>query len=141
MLIRKIEMRDLDEVYKLLNELYENKIQYSIFVKKYKKSLNEDGFYGIVAEEDTKVVGVLIARIIDRLVKSKYTLFADDLIVDKKYRQRGIGKLLLENATVHAKKINCETFELTSYITNENSHKLYESNGFKKQHYKFKKNL
>ena len=94
-MIRKIELKDLEAVFELLDELYENKIEYSIFVEKYKSSLKDDNFYGIVATEDSKVVGVLIARAINRLAKRKNILFIDDLIVNEKYRNTGIGKLLI----------------------------------------------
>ena len=136
MLIRKIEMKDLDEVYKLLNELYENKIGYNVFIEKYKNSLDGNDFYGIVAEENNKIFGTLIARIVNRLVKSQNTLF-----VDEKNRQMGIGKMLLQNAIDYAKKKSCETLELTSYIPNESAHKFYENNGLIKHSYKFKKKL
>lgn len=68
-------------------------------------------------------------------------LFIDDLIVNKNYRNKGIGNLLLQNVINYAKEQNCETVELKSNINNEKSHKLYEKLGFKKQHYAFKKVL
>ena len=49
--IRKIKLEDLDSVFELLNELYENKIEYSKFTQKYKESLEDSSFYGIVAIE------------------------------------------------------------------------------------------
>lgn len=140
-MIRNIELKDLEEVFELLNELYENQIEYSIFVEKYKASLKDNNFYGIVSVEDNKVVGVLISRLINRLVKKKNILFIDDLIVNKKYRNMGIGKLLIQNAIDYAISRDCETAELTSYMENENSHRFYENNGFEKRHYKFKKHL
>ena len=97
-MIRKLELKDLEEVFELLDELYENKIEYSIFVEKYKASLRDNNFYGIVATEDSKVVGVLISHVINRLAKKKNIFFIDDLIVNKKYRNIGIGKLLIQNA-------------------------------------------
>lgn len=72
--IRKIELKDLDNVFELLNELYENKIEYSIFTQKYKASFDDNNFYGIVAIENNNVVGVLISRIINRLAKKKNIL-------------------------------------------------------------------
>ncbi len=95
MIIRELELKDLEEVFELLDELYENKIDYSIFTQKYKASLKDNNFYGIVAVENNKVVGVLISRVINRLAKKKNILFIDDLIVNKKYRNKGIGKLLI----------------------------------------------
>lgn len=49
MIARKIELKDLQQVFNLLNELYDNKIEYPIFDEKYKHCLNDELFYGIVA--------------------------------------------------------------------------------------------
>lgn len=141
MKIRKLESNDMKQSYKLLNELYENKIEYDIFVNKYNNSLKDNNFYGIVAEENGIILGVLISLVINRLVKSKNILFVDDLIVNKDYRSNGIGDLLMQNTINFAKEHNCETIELKSYINNEKSHKFYEKNGFKKLHYAFKKKI
>lgn len=140
-MLRKLELKDLEEVFELLNELYENKIEYSIFVEKYKLSLKDDNFYGIVAVENNKVVGVLISRLINRLAKKKNILFIDDLIVNEKYRNTGIGKILIKDATDYAVNKDCESIELTSLISNSNAHRFYENNGFEKRQYKFKKHL
>lgn len=75
------------------------------------------------------------------MVKTKNILFIDDLIVDKNYRNKGLGQLLLLNIFNYAKEINCQTIELKAYIENKNAHKLYEKNGFKRNHFAFKKNL
>ena len=50
--IRMIKLEDLDSVFKLLDELYENKIEYSKFTQKYKDSLKDNSFYGIVAIDE-----------------------------------------------------------------------------------------
>lgn len=141
MKIRKLELNDIEPSYKLLNELYNNEIVYDIFKDKYNKSLQVDNFYGIVAKENGIILGILISRVVSRLVKQKDILFIDDLIVNKDYRSNGIGNLLLQKAIDYAKEKNCEMVELKSYINNEKSHKLYEKMGFKKQHYAFKKIL
>ena len=139
--IRKTKLEDLDSVFELLDELYENKIEYSKFTEKYKESLEDNSFYGIVAIENNKVVGVLISRIINRLAKKKNILFIDDLIVNEKCRNIGIGKLLIQTATAYAISKDCGALELTSMIQNINAHRFYENNGFEKRQYKFKKSL
>ena len=139
--IRKTKLEDLDSVFELLDELYENKIEYSKFTQKYKESLEDNSFYGIVAIENNKVVGVLISRIINRLAKKKNILFIDDLIVNEKCRNIGIGKLLIQTATAYAISKDCGALELTSMIQNINAHRFYENNGFEKRQYKFKKRL
>ena len=140
-MIRKLELNDLEEVFELLDELYENKIEYAIFIENYKECLKDNNFYGIVAVEDNKIVGVLISRIINRLVKKKNILFIDDLIVNGKYRNKGIGKLLIQHATTYAISNDFGALELTSMIENVNAHRFYENNGFEKRQYKFKKYL
>lgn len=87
------------------------------------------------------MLGVLISRIINRLAKAKNILFIDDLIVNKKCRNVGIGKLLIQNATTYAISKDCGALELTSMIVNVNAHRFYENNGFEKKQYKFKKHL
>lgn len=141
MKIRRLELNDIEQSYKLLNELYHNDIIYDIFVDKYNNSLKDNNFYGIAAEENGIILGILISRIINRLVKSNDILHIDDLIVSKDYRSNGIGNLLLQNAINYAKERNCKTIELKSYINNEKAHNLYERIGFKKQHYGFKKKI
>lgn len=136
-----MKLEDLDSVFELLNELYENKIEYSKFAQKYKESLKDSNFYGIVAIKEYKVVGVLISRVINRLAKKKNILFIDDLIINKKYRNIGIGKLLIQNANTYAISKDCGALELTSMIQNVNAHRFYENNGFEKKQYKFKKHL
>ena len=119
--IRKTKLEDLDSVFELLDELYENKIEYSKFTQKYKESLEDNSFYGIVAIENNKVVGVLISRVINRLAKKKNILFIDDLIVNEKCRNIGIGKLLIQTATAYAISKDYGALELTSMIQNINA--------------------
>lgn len=139
--IKKLETEDLKQAYDLLNVLYENTIKYDVFVSKFNQLHADKNFYCVVAKEENKVFGIITARIINRIVKTKNILFIDDLIVDEKYRSKGIGQLLLDKAINFAKESDCETIELTSYISNEKSHKFYEKNSFVKQHYKFKHKL
>lgn len=141
MKIRRIEIGDSDEIYKLLNELNEGRIDYNIFINKYKKNINKTDFYGIVAEINKKVVGVLIARLIDRLTKKNKTLYIDDLIIERDYRSKGIGKELLQSAVNYAKENKYGQIELTSYIPNQKAQDFYIKNGFKKHSYKFKQEI
>ena len=61
--------------------------------------------------------------------------------INKDYRNKGVGKALLQNAVDYAKNNDCEVIELTSYIDNENAHRFYENNNFIKHSYKFKQYL
>ena len=74
-----------------------------------------------------------------KLHRVKKQIFIEDLIVDENFRNRGIGKELLQNAINYADDKACDVVELTSYIDNEKAHKFYENNGFIRHSYKFKK--
>ncbi len=139
--IRKIVLNDLDEIFNLLNQLYKNQLNYEKFKEIYKMKLNDKNSYYIVAIENNKIIGVLTSELQIKLHRAKKQSFIEDLIVDESYRNRGIGKALLQNAVDYAKNNDCEVIELTSYINNEKSHKFYQNNGFNKNSYKFKKYL
>lgn len=141
MQIRKIELEDLDNVFYLLNELYGNKLKYDKFKEIYKLKLEDKNSYYIVAVIDNKIVGVLTSEINVQLHRERKQCFVEDLIIDKEYRNKGIGKALLQNAVDYAKENDCEVIELTSYIENENAHRFYEKNKFIKHSYKFKQYL
>lgn len=139
--IRRITLDDLDRVFELLNVLYENKLKYEKFKEIYKLKLNDENSYYIVAIEENKIIGILTSELQVKLHRAKKQSFIEDLIVDKDYRNKGIGKALLHNAVEYAKNNNCEVVELTSYIKNENAHRFYENNNFIKHSYKFKQYL
>lgn len=139
--IRRITLNDLDRVFELLNKLYENKLKYEKFKEIYKVKLNDENSYYIVAIEENKIVGILTSELQVKLHRSKKQCFIEDLIVDENYRNKGIGKALLQNAVEYAKNNDCEVIELTCYINNENAHRFYENNSFIKHSYKFKQYL
>lgn len=136
--IRKIILEDLDEVYGLMNILYEGKLKYDRFKEIYKLKLQDINSYYIIAIEDDNIVGVLTSELQEKLHRERLQLFIEDLIVAEQRRNNGIGKALIENAVNYAKEKNCEVVELTSYKDNIKAHKFYENNGFINHSIKFK---
>ena len=56
--------------------------------------------------------------------------FIEDLVVDEKHRNKGIGKKLLEYAIKKAKELNCTHIELTSNPSRLEANNLYITHGF-----------
>jgi GNAT superfamily N-acetyltransferase len=54
----------------------------------------------------------------------------DNFILDKKYRSKGIGKLVTDFILKLAKKEKCKVIMLDAYTTNHASHKFYLREGF-----------
>lgn len=137
--IRKITLNDLEKVFEIMKQLYKEALKFEKFQEIYKLKLTDENSYYIVAVENEQIVGILTAELQTKLHREKKQIFIEDLVVDEKCRNRGIGKELLQNAINYAKSNDCDIVELTSYIDNEKAHKFYENNGFIKHSYKFKK--
>lgn len=136
--VRRIILDDLDKVYELMNILYKGMLKYDRFKEIYKRKLQDKNSYYIVATEGENIVGVLTSELQEKLHRERLQLFIEDIIVEEAKRNRGIGKMLLENAISFAKNNDCEVVELTSYKDNEKSHRFYEKNGFINHSIKFK---
>ncbi len=137
--IRRITLNDLEKVFEIMKQLYKESLNYDKFQEIYKLKLTDENSYYVVAIENKQIVGILTAELQMKLHRVKKQIFIEDLIVDENFRNRGIGKELLQNAINYADDKACDVVELTSYIDNEKAHKFYENNGFIRHSYKFKK--
>jgi GNAT superfamily N-acetyltransferase len=54
------------------------------------------------------------------------------LVVDERYRDRGIGQLLMRHAEQWSREKGCQALRLRSNVTRENAHAFYERMGYKK---------
>lgn len=69
------------------------------------------------------------------------SLEMDHVIIDDAYRGHGIGKIMVDFVTEHAKKKSCNWVELNSYVHNFLSHKFFYNQGFVAKGYHFVKEL
>ena len=93
----------------------------------------------LVAEYQGEVVGTVALFIISGLshCAAPYTL-VENLIVNHKYRRRGIGKKLMEYTIARAKQERCHRIELCSDKRRKEAHRLYHSVGFEASAYGFR---
>jgi len=54
------------------------------------------------------------------------------LIVDERFRDRGIGQLLMRHAELWSREKGCQALRLRSNVTRKNAHAFYERMGYKK---------
>ena len=147
MLIRKAELKDIDDILYLLSDVLEihAKIRPDIFVSgntKYTKEelinkLNGDNYFIYVATIDDKVVGHIMYFIetpqFRHTMKPIKTLFIDDLEVNPNYRGQGIGRVLFDFIKEEAKRLDCYNITLNEWEGNDNARKFYEKLGMKPQ--------
>ncbi len=84
----------------------------------------------IVLIENNKIVGYLAYRIKERHVKK---LDVDQLVISKNSRNKGYGKMLMNEVKNIAKEIGCARIELNCWLFNENALAMYEHIGFERQ--------
>lgn len=89
------------------------------------------GYELLVAEEDDKVVGTTVLAILPGFAHGTSPFaVVEYVVVDEKYRSRGIGKLLMEYVIARAKKAGCYKIMLTSDTRRRRAHQFYRSLGF-----------
>ena len=93
----------------------------------------------LVAEYDGEVVGTMALFIIPNLSHgaTPYAL-VENLVVNHKYRRRGIGKKLMEYTIARAKQERCHRIELCSSKGRKEAHRLYRSVDFEASAYGFR---
>jgi GNAT superfamily N-acetyltransferase len=103
--------------------------------EEYRRVFNEmaatPGYELLVAEEDGEILGTTVLAILPGIAHG-VSPFAvvEYVVVDEKYRRRGIGKLLMDYVVARAKEAGCYKIMLTSDKRREPAHEFYRSLGF-----------
>ena len=94
--------------------------------------MNEYPNYHLLVAEDTGlVVGTLIIAILPGFAHNTQPFaVVEYVVVDEKYRSKGIGKKMMEAVKSYAKMAGCYKIMLTSDQRRERAHKFYRSIGF-----------
>lgn len=96
----------------------------------------------VVAEHAQQVVGWLHALVVEYVETNPFVVIGG-LVVDRRSRQQGIGRTLLEDAETWAKKQRCSIVRLWSSVGRAGAHRFYERLGYTnvKTQYSFVKSL
>ena len=96
------------------------------------KNFQEQGNDIVVAEvteeESKKVIGKM--DLMQKKRQNIHFLYVERLILDPKYRNKGIGKKFLEYAEEQAKQRNLKILDVAVRDENEIAKKLYTGSGF-----------
>lgn len=148
MKIKKAEIKDIEQMVSILEQIsklhYENRP--SIFKEKSKAEIEKmavdlindiDKKIIITTDNKSKIYGLLvykIKKVKEHInLKDSKILWVKELGVDEKYRKRGIGKKLLEEAEKIAKELKCKRIELNCWNFNKDAIKFYKSIGMNTQ--------
>lgn len=132
--IRTATKNDFATILELLYELKRpqpktnaEKIQFEKQISLYISDKNKKI---LVAESNSKVVGLVSMIFLQRLNRTRQELYIPELVVAKNYKRLGIGKLLINLCINIAKKKNCFRIRLESGKQRKEAHKFYPKIGF-----------
>lgn len=124
-------LADIDkEGYNIVGEDYREK-----YFEKTMEDIKRCNGKILLFEENEKIVGLIIG-IINNDETKRYDFTAPkrgritELIVDKEYRGKGIGKKLLLEMKEYLKSNDCEKILIAVFGYNESAIKFYKENGF-----------
>ncbi|MDE1767138.1 MAG: GNAT family N-acetyltransferase [Thaumarchaeota archaeon] len=141
MQVRKASKKDTKPILELLVQLRpgpSNKYQYNYFVKIIQKYLADKDKQILVAVAGLKIVGLASLVFLPRL-NQKLELWIPELVVDSKYRKKGVGKSLIKSCMDAAKKKRCFRIRLESGNKRRGSHAFYRKIGFEQYALSFQK--
>lgn len=133
---------DFEEVFQLLKQLWpDKKLNKEDLQRMFHESLKDPKQEYIVARYEKKIVGFVSLTIRNSLWQEGNLGHVDELIVDEKFRNKGMGTKLLKKIIKISKEKKCKRIELDSAFHRKEAHKFYESLGFENRAYLFSKDL
>ena len=140
--IRNLSINDLEGLIKLLEQLWTGKAIDRDSVKKViERGLKSENQIYICATDGGKVIGYCSLTIKNNLWMSANLGNVDELVVDSDYRNRGIGKMLMNEIQNIAKENDCKRLELDSAFHRTVAHDFYSNLGFEKRDCLFTKEI
>ena len=138
--IRGCTPEDSAAVSTLLDEL-----GYTVSIRQATEQVTELGKTGadpiFLALADGKILGLLALHLSRMLQYPSPIVRVTALVVDRRARRRGVGKLLMQHAEQVGSAAGCEFVELTSAMDRAEAHAFYRNIGYEPNSLRFRKPL
>jgi len=130
-LVRKAQLEDIPEMVALLQQLFSIEEDFEFNYARQEKGLflllgEEKNAYIIVAEVSGKIVGMLSAQKNISTAEGGIAATLEDMIVDKSYRRKGIGRKLMEQMLIWAQEKDINRLQLLADNTNSQALTYYQ---------------
>ncbi len=131
MIIRKAKSTDLKSLIELLRILFALEKDFSFHACRQHRGLemmleNDRGIM-LVAERDTQVIGMCSGQLMISTAEGGFSLLVEDVVVDERWRGRGVGKKLLQALEDWAGKRDTVRFQLLADQSNKAGLKFYHN--------------
>ena len=125
----EVGLSDVRDINKLLPQLSRNAGKMTLARLKYLLEL--DNFFIVDIRKDGHMVAM--ATLLVKKTSMGSSGIIEDVVVDKKYRGRGLGEEVVRSAVRLAEVLALDHIELTSRPSRKAANKLYRKIGFKKR--------
>jgi GNAT superfamily N-acetyltransferase len=140
--IRECRGGDFARVVELLGQLWpDRRLDVSSLQKVYERGLLSEQQAYVCALENEQIIGFGSLTFKNNLWQEGYLAHVDELVVDRAYRERGIGTQLLAHLIEIARRKGCRRVELDSAFHRTKAHQFYESQGFENRAFLYSKQL
>ena len=136
LIIREMQKQDIPRVLELIGQLDEvfnsgHNISSEVIINTFEKMTEQKNIYkNYVALVDDEIVGFMGVIIYTTFFHPGGTALINELIVDKDFRNRGIGELLINKIKVHANIHRLNEIEVSTSSENKSAIRFYKKNGF-----------
>ena len=129
MKVREAQFSDLPHMAKLFFQLgYPSTL--ADLEQRWQRQADVSDTHTFIAEDDKKVIGVLVLNFIAPLHALRRWALISALVVDESIRSKGAGAALLEHAEQEATRAACSHIELSSSESRTRAHQFYLRHGF-----------
>lgn len=136
--IRKVTENDFEKVYPLFEQLWPNKeLDKNALRIVFDRGVNSDADVLFCLVYSGEVIGFCAYAIVNNLWQAGYISYMYAMVVDEKYRGRGFGTMLINEAIQDSKNKGLERLELDSAFHREKAHEFYMKLGFEKRAFLF----
>lgn len=135
-IIRHSKESDIKKILELMN-LLGYSLSVREFKKLYKNFLKQNNYGIVVAEHENNIAGWIAWSTSLLFVSPKTRIHIEGIVVDPKYRGKGIGQKLIKYLENYAKNFSLCIIDLTSGTRREKdgSHEFYKKLGYKNEGY------
>ena len=140
-MIRKVVKKDFPDCLRLFQELWPNVSIDSSYMQSVLEQYLENENYEVYCFEKDRIIGIVtVTKRLTFFYGGKVAII-EDLVIEEKFRNKGIGKKLVEFVEQQIKQEGIRGIELSSDFHRNQAHKFWERMGYKKLAYQFRKTL
>jgi PhnO protein len=135
--IRRIIKQDLDFVYNSLCDLEAEVLEPTKFSEIFIENINNPNYLYLIAEHENQKVGLITFHIQNLLHHCGLVGEIQEFYIVPRYRNKGVGKQLMEYVKTYALQNNLKSIEVTTSKRRVENVAIYENLGFGLTHNKF----